>query len=110
MMALPATVTGCGWGWHCADHSEGEDTMQTWRFHLYDIWGNARDGWDNNQTYPASQSVIVKDDATDKQIIRKVHSKPRGIKVDNNHSDTDTIYLNRSNGSPYGELRLQNGE
>lgn len=84
--------------------------MQTWRLHLYDIWGNAKDGWDNNQTYPASQIVIVKDDATDKQIIRKVHSKPRGIQVDSNHSNTNTIYLNRSNSCPYGELRLQNGE
>ena len=29
MMALPATVTGCGWGWHCADQVKESENMST---------------------------------------------------------------------------------
>jgi hypothetical protein len=37
--------------------------------HSLDVWGNARDGYDVNDVYPSSGTIIVPIDATDDEVI-----------------------------------------
>jgi hypothetical protein len=87
--------------------------MHTYRFCTYDVWGNARDGYEVNDTYRTSMTVTLPSDATDAEVIKginaaKILSKratPKNIRID---GDEDTIYIERAkDGYPIGVLHRE---
>lgn len=76
--------------------------IHRYKLYTYDVWGNARDGFQVNDVYPQSGIYTIRDDATDYQINRKVSG--RGITWDGEPGYT--LYAeNKRNGKPVGELR-----
>lgn len=89
----------------------------TWEYATYDVWGNARDGYDVNDVYRHGETTLVLtvetandgtsyafDHAspTDRQL-RRVFGLGR-IQIDTDGDDL-TIYVNRARDSyPIGEL------
>jgi hypothetical protein len=99
-------------------HSETKERVKTtWAVRTYDVWGNARDGFDVNDSYSQGEVEIVcrvhlynigtpqefkSATPSDKQI-REVFGIGR-TRIDTDGDDL-TIYVNRHrDGYPIGEL------
>lgn len=82
--------------------------------HTYDVWGNAKDGYNVNDVYPRSATIELADDAEDADIIRALknagilRSKARYSSFDIDGETGYTLYVNYSPTSyPLCELRAQ---
>lgn len=70
-------------------------------FHANDVWGNAKDGFTVNDTYPSRGVWTIPDDATDYQVNRIL--RIRGVKWEwHEHG----AYGELKNGNPICQLRL----
>jgi hypothetical protein len=96
-----------------------KETIETsWELRTYDVWGNARDGYDVNDSfvvnrnYPMTLDVVVNNKGTaqefksaypsDKQIRQALDLTGIKLSLD---GDNTTIYINRErDGYPLGEL------
>lgn len=94
--------------------------MQTWRFYSYDVWGNAKDGYDVNNVFRTAETVELPVEGleTDEKLFRYLRkvgflNKPRlqarFFETDNNCDQSETIYMSYK-GRPEGELRLEKPE
>ena len=84
------------------DNIEGEDPIvDKYTLYTYDVWGNARDGFEVNNRYHRADDIELPECPSDKDI-----RKALGIKVAiETDGDDMTIYVNRaSNGKPLCEL------
>jgi hypothetical protein len=91
---------------HCRRTKERR--TENWDLYTYDVWGNARDGFDVNNVF-RSCSVQLPPDATDNQILRAVGASR--CEIDYSQCETETIYIRvKRNGKPAGELRRREGE
>lgn len=96
----------------------------TWKVFTYDVWGNAKDGYEVNQTF-ASHEVTLRltvrkynegtpqefesASPSDKQLRQALDCMPR-IKLDVNGDDT-IIYVNHASSDyPLGELHCVSHE
>ena len=69
---------------------------------VYDVWGNAKDGFEVNAAYTTGEVVDIPDDASDYQINRLLGV--RGCVWDG--EPEYTLYATQKrNGKPAGELR-----
>ena len=77
---------------------------------FYELWGNDKDGYEVNDVFPTSETVILDETATDAEIVKILTEYVTGL--DNvNISDIDidgepeyTLYI-RIDGKPCVELR-----
>jgi hypothetical protein len=73
-----------------------------YRLYTYDVWGNARDGFEVNDVYATSTHIELMEESTDYQINRLLGG--RGIKWEGEYGYT--LYgKNKRNGRPIAELR-----
>lgn len=97
-------------------------TIRTeWQYATYDVWGNARDGYDVNDVYRRSEPIVLmlavrkynegtpqefeSASPTDRQI-RRVFGIGK-VQIDTDGDDL-TVYVNRArDGYPIGELRCE---
>lgn len=82
--------------------------MKVWRYVSYDVWGNAEDGFEVNQTFTTPLRVELPDDFTRDDLLAALRDQ-----LDWSFADgavdvhEDTIYLACSiNGRPEGEFVL----
>jgi hypothetical protein len=74
----------------------------------YDVWGNAKDGFEVNQAFLSGTKVKLDPDMTDSQINRSLARQGiKGVKGVEWDGDDFTLYATlKRNGRPQGELRL----
>ena len=86
---------------------------QTWRWISYDVWGNANDGYEVNQSFRTSDTYeLPVESLTDRQLwdclkaqgFFKSRVQFRCASIDQSHEDV--IYFEYK-GKPEGELRLE---
>lgn len=85
-----------------------------WQVRTYDVWGNARDGWNVNDSYDAGEtelelSVTTHNEGMGNQFQSATLSDEQISELFGGEIETDgddvTIYVNRSSdGYPLGEL------
>ena len=78
-----------------------------YQFYRYDVWGNAEDGWQVNDSYEDGDIVYKSDDKDDLEMLKQIYPEARIslLEVDNNCSDESTIYIDYKTGEPFGEFR-----
>jgi hypothetical protein len=92
------------------------DQSNEWRLYTYDVWGNARDGFDVNDVFKTSTILEFSDNASDADIVKalkKAGYLRKGIRTSSIKFDGDdeTIYFSDArNGRPEGELRREKKE
>lgn len=86
--------------------------MRSYTVHTYDVWGNAKDGYDVNDVYPSCGTVELSDDCTDADIIRackSIGAIRRNFHIDSFRIDGEigySMYVNHQlTGYPVCELR-----
>ncbi len=79
----------------------------TYKLYTYDLWGNDEDGYDINDYYTHSDTFVITDDMTDKEVIALLDfNQPETIEIDSNYSDSETFYfVDNVTGKPICELR-----
>jgi hypothetical protein len=78
-----------------------------YQLYTYDIWGNARDGFEVNDVYRQSLIVDISENTSDMAINRRIGG--RGIEWGGEHGYT--LYgTNKRNGCPVCELRAVGGD
>lgn len=76
--------------------------MQKYRLYIYEVWGNARDGFEVNDVWRTDTVIEIAESTTDYQINRKLGA--RNCAWDGEWGYT--LYAtNKRNGRPEGELR-----
>ena len=68
----------------------------------YDTWGNARDGWEVNDSY-RSGTIEIKESDTDYQIMRKLECRRCSLIWSD---DTQDEIVATRNGKPLGNISL----
>ena len=86
--------------------------MKSYKLISYDVWGNAKEGFDVNDAHYTGLTVELPNDATDRQIVKalkvcgylKKTLKTKSVHI---HGDDEfAIYFDDArNGKPEGELR-----
>ena len=81
--------------------------MREWRFWSYDVWGNARDGFEVNDRFEIDKvyidDEIVKNDKKLASLVRKIFGL-RKIKLSFDGDDS-TIFIEAArDGYPIGEM------
>lgn len=82
-------------------------TLEWWN---YDLWGNARDGWDVNDRSASGEMVTLYENDKDKDIfarMRKAGLIDKGKKTSTIEIDGEmpyALYFNSASGEPLGEL------
>lgn len=91
--------------------------MRRYEIISYDVWGNAKDGWEVNDAHRTGDFIDLPDDASDKQIRQALYRQAgfsRGIlsmKIEQDGSgDSESSYYlednsRRAAGRPFCELR-----
>ena len=72
-----------------------------YQLYTYDLWGNAKDGFEVNDVYRSSTIIDVQEDTSDLAINRRIQG--RGIVWDGEHGYT--LYGASKTGKPICELR-----
>ena len=79
----------------------------------FDVWGNAKDGWDINDCRIEEENIMINDFATDKEIVTMLKDKGylttndmRKITVE--EYGTDIMIYERKGMKPLYELRRMN--
>lgn len=84
--------------------------MPKYRLYTYDLWGNARDGYQVNDVFKSDTVIDITDDMTDKQIFKAIGIKPQSqnhVEFDNNSMSEHSLYIQAKKDSrPICELRL----
>ena len=84
-------------------------TMREWRFWSYDVWGNAREGYEVNDRYEIDKvyidDSIIEDKKKLSSLIRKVYGlKKIQLSFDGGERN---IYIEASrDGYPIGEMEM----
>ena len=77
---------------------------------FYELWGNDEDGWEVNNVFHSSETVVIDETATDAEIVKILTECITGLDdADINNVDIDgepgyTLYV-ELNGKPFIELR-----
>lgn len=81
--------------------------FETYELVSYDVWGNAEDGWEVNQSFRTGTTIRVPKGASDKKFLSVAGIDGRSYEVDNAISDEQTVYVTRKrDGMPDHEWRL----
>ena len=79
----------------------------------FDVWGNAKDGWDINDCRIEEENIMIDDFATDKEVVTMLKDKGylttndmRKITVE--EYGTDIMIYERKGMKPLYELRRMN--
>lgn len=81
--------------------------FETYELVSYDVWGNAEDGWEVNQSFRTGHEIQVPVGASDKKFLSVAMIDQRIYEVDNAISDENTVYIRRKrDGMPAHEWRL----
>jgi hypothetical protein len=98
---------------------ESVETTKQWRFYSYDVWGNAKDGYEVNNVFRTADVISIPDSVkTDAQLfahlkrigfIDKPYLRTNKFETDHNIMADDVIYFSY-NGKPEGEFRLERPE
>lgn len=52
-----------------------DDTYSKWKLiDYFDVWGNAKDGWDVNDWKVIEKEIVISDYATDKEIVKYLNT------------------------------------
>lgn len=93
----------------------------TWALRTYDVWGNARDGWEVNDTLRSGRAEIrckveihnagtehefVSAGPTLRQILRAFGLQGSRIRESSDGDDV-SIYLEERNGKPFGVIHCE---
>lgn len=90
-----------------------------WRYYSYDVWGNAKDGYEVNEVFRTPDVIEIPEDVnTDLELF--THLKKTGFltgkrlqarlfETDHNVCCEDTIYFSYK-GKPEGEFRRETDE
>jgi hypothetical protein len=89
-----------------------------WRVYSYDVWGNAKEGFDVNDCFRTSYVCRIADDASLAAIVRalkrsgylnkNLKTKSVDFSYNDNICNDTTIYFNSAkDGRPEGELRKE---
>lgn len=79
--------------------------MPTYTLYLYDVWGNAKDGFDVNDIYRTDTRIEVDDTTSNQAINRRLNAHGiiwSGIEY---CEEYDAIFGTDKTGKPIGELR-----
>jgi hypothetical protein len=80
-------------------------TINKYQLLGYDVWGNAKHGYEVNNMYNLGEFEI-NDDMTDTEIVHHIGCNKQ-VEIDNCISDETTIYFKmKKSGKPLCELRL----
>jgi hypothetical protein len=77
---------------------------------FYELWGNSKDGYEVNDTFPTSETVIIGETATDEEIVKILTDYIIGLDSVNisdiciDGEPEYTLYV-ELNGKPFVELR-----
>ncbi len=87
--------------------------MKTYNLHLYDVWGNADDGYEVNDVYPSHTSIELAEGFTDEDVKSALREacgcQTNRVTIEDSGAE-DCIYINSSeDGKPLGELRAAEG-
>ncbi len=108
----------------CEDHGfiyigEGYEAVyrrkdeKKFRLHTYDVWGNAEDGYDVNNTFRTPDVVELNPEWSDREIFKAMQAAgllpdPSIVEIDNGASDETRIEFQRKeDGKPLGALILE---
>lgn len=86
--------------------------MSKWTVVVYDVWGNAEDGWDVNNKFRTWHWVDVDDNAQDHEVLSllcaEMGGDPDTLKIDGNTSGESVLYVqDRTDGRPVCELQRE---
>ena len=73
-----------------------------YRLYTYDLWGNARDGWEVNDVYAQSTVIEVDESTSDRAINRRLRA--HGVRW-NHEAIGYTLYGETKTGKPVCELK-----
>jgi hypothetical protein len=82
-------------------------TLEWWN---YDLWGNARDGYNVNDRSASGDTVVIYENDTDKTILARMREAGivgKGVKTSGIEIDGElpwSLYFNSARGKPLGEL------
>jgi len=85
---------------------------QEYQWYDYDVWGNAKDGYDVNNVFRTPAFVTLAENATDAQIVAslrkagilKARTQTKRVQIDGETGYT-LYFMDRKDGMPLGELR-----
>jgi len=88
------------------------NAMAKWRYYSYDVWGNAKEGYDVNNVFKTNEIVdipnVVRSDKALLTFLKNIGFFKKSLKVTlfDTDGDDEVIYLNYR-GKPEGELRKE---
>ena len=82
--------------------------MTTFRLYTYDVWGNAKDGFDVNDVWRTDTLIEVDEDTSDRAINRRLNARGIEWSMAESYETGTTIWgYSKKYGNPICELRSE---